>query len=51
MESAGGGWTLVATINDENIHQDCVPDDVWFSNSARSVKEPYSKCLSIQEKM
>ena len=44
MESAGGGWTLVATINDANIQQKCAHDDVWFSQDVPSSSEPYGKC-------
>ena len=43
MSSAGGGWTLVATINDNDVTKKCTLDDAWFSNNEISIDEPYSK--------
>jgi len=49
MESAGGGWTLVATINDNDVADKCSLDDLWFSNEEIEVSEPYSKLVKINQ--
>ena len=43
MKTDGGGWTLVATINDNDVQRKCAVDDLWFSSEAISSVEPYSK--------
>ena len=41
METAGGGWTLVATINEQSIESGCTAEDRWISNSPLSPTDPY----------
>ena len=43
MDSAGGGWTLVATINDEDVTKRCTGNDLWFSKDEIIGETPYSK--------
>ena len=43
MDSAGGGWTLVATINDEDVTKKCTGNDLWFSKDEIIAETPYSK--------
>jgi len=36
MKSAGGGWTLIASIHEDNIKQKCREGDKWSSESGLS---------------
>nr|XP_039256181.1 uncharacterized protein LOC120332903 [Styela clava] len=36
MESAGGGWTLVASIHENNIYGKCTSGDLWSSDQGKS---------------
>ncbi|CAK8680305.1 unnamed protein product [Clavelina lepadiformis] len=37
METSGGGWTLVATVHENDIEGKCTSTDLWFSNEAYNV--------------
>jgi len=47
MNSAGGGWTLVASIHETNIKQKCSSDDRWSSMDYTSSKGVYQRVFSI----
>jgi len=33
MSAAGGGWTLIASIHEDDINSKCSPNDKWSSTS------------------
>jgi len=33
MSAAGGGWTLIASIHEDDINSKCSPNDKWSSAS------------------
>ena len=39
MESAGGGWTLVASIHENNIDGKCTVGDNWSSDQGNMTKD------------
>ena len=43
MDSAGGGWTLVATVNDNDVTKKCTGNDLWFSKDEIIAETPYSE--------
>lgn len=36
MESAGGGWTLVASVHENNIYGRCTLGDKWSSEQGKT---------------
>lgn len=38
MEVSGGGWTLVASIHENNIKGKCTPGDRWSSDQGAQGK-------------
>ena len=43
MTTAGGGWTLVASIHENDIKTKCGNADTWFSNEKLKVDNPFGK--------
>ena len=41
MDSAEGGWTLVATINDNDVTQKCTGNDLWVTDEETVAEIPY----------
>lgn len=37
MKSAGGGWTLVAAVHENNIHGKCTAGDKWSSEQGQTL--------------
>nr|XP_009859397.2 uncharacterized protein LOC100183495 isoform X2 [Ciona intestinalis] len=33
MTTSGGGWTLVASVHENDINKECTVDDMWFSKN------------------
>lgn len=40
MTTNGGGWTLVASIHENNIHGKCTPGDRWSSQQGSNKDYP-----------
>ena len=41
MKTAGGGWTLVASVHENNIKGRCTNGDRWSSEQRNSANKPH----------
>ncbi|KAK7166541.1 hypothetical protein R3I93_006333 [Phoxinus phoxinus] len=40
MTTNGGGWTLVASVHENNIHAQCTVGDRWTSQQGNAANDP-----------
>lgn len=40
MTTAGGGWTLVASVHENNLHGKCTVGDRWSSQQGNRIDSP-----------
>jgi len=47
METDGGGWTLVASVHENDIQGKCSPGDLWSSDQGLQVSTEYNGKIII----